>query len=60
MQVKLTLLIEKNKRQKTPVFFVNFRNVEKIYNVEVENFKHGKYGLNYLFLRSSWSRGQCL
>ena len=41
-------------------FFVSFRNIEKIYNVEVEKFKHRKYGLNYLFLRSSWSRGQFL
>ena len=34
--------------------------MEKTYNVELEKFKHRKYGLNNLFLRPSWSRGQFL
>ena len=37
-QVKLTLLIEKKTKDKKTHFFVNFRNMEKIYNVEVEKF----------------------
>ena len=47
MQVKLTLLIDKKTKDKKLMFFlVNFRNMEKIYNVEVEKFKHGRYGLD--------------
>ena len=47
MQVKLTLLIDKKTKDKKLMFFwVNFRNMEKIYNVEVEKSKHGRYGLN--------------
>ena len=47
MQVKLTLLIDKKTKDKKLMFFlVNFRNMEKIYNVEVEKFKHERYGLN--------------